>query len=140
MMAAVKRNHDVAQALVNAGAKNHTTRRYMYPIAIAAWYNDVRMMQIVYGRDPDVNPRKIVIDLSSQRVYMYENGVQVYSAPCSTGKPGKRTPTGTFAVTQKNRHHTSSIYGSSMPYFQRVSCRDFGLHVGRLPGYPASSG
>ncbi|MDF1816783.1 MAG: ankyrin repeat domain-containing protein, partial [Verrucomicrobiales bacterium] len=140
MMAAVKRNHEVAQALVNAGAKNHTTRKYMYPISIAAWYSDVRMMQIIYGRDPDVQPRKIVIDLSSQRVTFYENGVQTYSSACSTGKSGYRTPPGTYAITQKNRHHTSSIYGSSMPYFQRLSCRDFGLHVGNCPGYAASHG
>lgn len=140
MMAAVKRNHEVAQVLVDAGAQNHTTAKYMYPISIAAWYSDVRMMQIIYGRDPDYQPRKIIIDLSSQRVTLYEDGKLTYSTACSTGRSGKRTPTGTYAITQKNRHHTSSIYGSSMPYFMRLSCRDFGLHQGNLPGYPASAG
>lgn len=140
MMVAIKRNHGVAQAMVNAGAKNHTTRKYMYPIAIASWYSDVRMMQIIYGRDPDVQPRKIIIDLSSQRVTFYENGVKTYSSVCSTGKSGYRTRAGTYVITQKNRHHNSSIYGSAMPYFQRLSCSDFGLHVGNCPGYPASHG
>lgn len=140
MMCAVKRCHDVAQAMVNAGAKNHTTRKYMYPISIAAWYADVRMMQIIYGRDPDVQPRKIIVDLSSQRVTLYENGKQTYSSRCSTGKSGYRTPAGTYAITQKHKNHVSSIYGSAMPYFMRLSCRDFGLHVGNLPGYPASHG
>lgn len=140
MMAAVKKKHEVAQAMVKAGAKNHTTAKYMYPISIAAWYSDVRMMQIVYGRDPDVQPRKIIIDLSSQRVTFYENGQQTYSSTCSTGKSGYRTPTGTYAITQRSRHHISSIYGSPMPYFQRLSCRAFGLHVGHCPGYPASHG
>ena len=27
-----------------------------------------------------------------------------------------------------------------MPYFQRLSCGDFGLHAGVVPGYPASHG
>jgi lipoprotein-anchoring transpeptidase ErfK/SrfK len=27
-----------------------------------------------------------------------------------------------------------------MPYFQRLSCSDFGLHQGVVPGYPASHG
>ena len=27
-----------------------------------------------------------------------------------------------------------------MPYFQRLSCGDFGLHQGVVPGYPASHG
>ncbi len=140
MMVAVKRNHRVAQAMVNAGAKNHATPKYLYPIAIASWYADVRMMQIIYGRDPDHQPRKIVVDLSSQRVTLYENGEATYSSICSTGKSGYRTPAGSYVITQKARHHTSSIYGSSMPYFMRLSCSAFGLHVGNCPGYPASHG
>jgi lipoprotein-anchoring transpeptidase ErfK/SrfK len=27
-----------------------------------------------------------------------------------------------------------------MPFYLRLSCRDFGLHAGHLPGYPASHG
>ncbi len=140
MMAAVKRNHDVAQALVKAGAKNLTSRRYLYPVAIGAWYNDVKMMQICYGRDPNHQPRKIIVDLSDQRVSYFENGTQVYSSVCSTGKSGYRTQPGTYVITQKSKDHISSIYGSPMPYFMRVSCRDFGIHVGNCPGYPASHG
>jgi lipoprotein-anchoring transpeptidase ErfK/SrfK len=58
----------------------------------------------------------------------------------SSGMRGYRTPTGKFVVTNKARHHTSSIYGSPMPYFQRLSCQAFGFHVGHCPGYPASHG
>ena len=140
MMAAVKRNHRIAQAMVNAGAKNHFTSKYLYPVGIAAWYSDVRMMQIIFGRNPDYQPRKIVIDLSRQRVTLYTNGKATYSSTCSTGRSGYRTPTGTYAITQKHKNHVSSIYGSAMPYFMRLSCRDFGLHQGHCPGYPASHG
>jgi lipoprotein-anchoring transpeptidase ErfK/SrfK len=31
-------------------------------------------------------------------------------------------------------------YHASRPYFQRLSCGDFGLHQGNVPGYPASHG
>lgn len=27
-----------------------------------------------------------------------------------------------------------------MPFFQRLSCSDFGFHYGNVPGYPASHG
>ncbi|MDF1811200.1 MAG: ankyrin repeat domain-containing protein [Verrucomicrobiales bacterium] len=140
MMTSVLRNHEVAQAMVNAGAQNHVSSKYYYPISIASWYADVRMMQIIYGRDPDVQPRKLVVDLSSQTVKLYQNGAVTYSSVCSTGMSGYRTKTGTFVITQKNRHHTSSIYDASMPYFMRLSCSDFGFHIGHCPGYAASHG
>ena len=142
MMAAAQRNHDIAQALMDAGAKGNVySRKYLFPVGIGAWYKDVKMMQIVLlGKAPEVQPRKCVIDLSSQRATLYENGVAVYSTRVSTGKSGYRTPAGEYVVTDKHRHHNSSIYGSSMPYFQRFSCSAFGLHQGYVPGYPASHG
>ena len=43
-------------------------------------------------------------------------------------------------ISDKHRHHNSTIYGSSMPYFMRLSCAAFGLHQGYVPSYPASHG
>lgn len=142
MMAAAQKNHDVAQALMDAGAKgNAYSRKYLFAASIGAWYKDVKMQQIaLLGKYPENQPRKVVVDLSSQRVTFYENGVATYSTPCSTGKPGYRTPPGEYVISDKNRHHNSSIYGSSMPFFQRFSFGAFGLHQGQLPGYPASHG
>ncbi len=142
MMAAAQRNHDIAQALMDAGAKGNVySRKYLFPVGIGSWYKDVKMMQIVLlGEAPKVQPRKCVIDLSSQRATLYENGVAVYSTRVSTGKGGYRTPAGEYVITDKHRHHNSSIYGSSMPYFQRFSCGAFGLHQGYVPNYPASHG
>lgn len=142
MMAAAKKNHDVAQALMDGGAKgNAYSRKYLFAASIGAWFKDVKMQQIaLLGEVPKVQPRKVVVDLSSQRVTLYENGVATYSTPCSTGRAGYRTPAGEYVISDKNRHHTSSIYHSSMPYFQRFSFSAFGLHQGALPGYPASHG
>ncbi|NNE90035.1 MAG: L,D-transpeptidase family protein [Verrucomicrobiales bacterium] len=143
MLAAANKNHDVAQALMDGGAKaSDYSRKYLWPVNIGAWYADTKMMQIILGRDPDPNnqPRKIVIDLSAQKATLYENGRATYTTPVSTGMRGYRTPTGEYVITDKHRHHTSSIYGSSMPYFQRLSCAAFGFHQGSLPGYPASHG
>ncbi len=143
MLVAAKRNHTIAQALMDAGAKgNEFSGKYLWPVSIAAWYSDTKMMQIAFGRDPDPDkqPRKVVIDLSSQRLTLYENGKATFDAPVSTGRRGNRTPTGSFVITDKHKKHNSSIYGSSMPYFQRLSCAAFGFHQGNLPGYPASHG
>ncbi|MEM1442971.1 MAG: ankyrin repeat domain-containing protein, partial [Verrucomicrobiota bacterium] len=142
MMAAAHRNHEIAQILMDGGANGRAyTPRYLMAAIIGSWYKDSDMQQIaLLGKVPEHQPRKVVVDLSSQRVTLYENGIATYSTRCSTGKRSKPTPPGSYVISDRNRHHTSSIYGSSMPYFQRFSYSAFGLHQGHLPGYPASSG
>lgn len=142
MMASAQRNHEVAQALMDAGAKgNAYTRKYLSGAIIGSWFKDTRMQQIcLLGKVPNPQPRMVVVDLSSQRVTLYENGVATFSTACSTGRSGYRTPPGEYVISDQNRHHTSTIYHSSMPFFQRFSFAAFGLHQGHLPGYPASHG
>jgi hypothetical protein len=142
MMASAQRNHEIAQALMDAGAKgNAYSRKYLSGAIIGSWFKDTRMQQIcLLGRVPDPQPRTVVVDLSSQRVTLFENGVATYSTACSTGRSGYRTPAGEYVISDQNRHHTSTIYHSSMPFFQRFSFAAFGLHQGHLPGYPASHG
>ncbi len=109
MMAAAQRDLDVAQALMDAGAKgNAYSRKYLSAAIIGAWYKDVKMQQIaLIGKVPRIQPRKVVVDLSDQRVTLYENEVATFSTPCSTGMSGYRTPTGEYVISDKNRHHTS---------------------------------
>lgn len=142
MMAAAQRNREVAQALMDAGADGRAyTRRYLSGAIIGSWFKDTALQQIcLLGKVPDPQPRRLVVDLSSQRVTLYENGVATYSTSCSTGRSGYRTPTGKYVISDRNRHHVSNIYHSSMPYFQRFSFAAFGIHQGSLPGYPASHG
>jgi lipoprotein-anchoring transpeptidase ErfK/SrfK len=109
------------------------------------------------------------ISISKQRVYLMV-GDQIYiDSPISSGKKGHETPTGSFAVRQKDPDHRSSIYGdfvdhsgrtvrsgissqadsapsgchyvgASMKWFCRLTDTGVGMHVGILPGYPASHG
>lgn len=140
MLVAQKKNHKVAEAMVKAGARNFSSKKYLYPILIGSWTGDVRMMQIIYGRNPDYQPRKLVVDLSSQRVQLFENGRVTHSSVVSTGRTGYETPAGTYVITQKNRDHVSNLYDAPMPNFMRLSCSAFGFHTGHIPGYPASHG
>lgn len=142
MMAAAHRNAELAQALMDGGANGRAySRKYLMAASIGAWYKDTKIQQIaLLGKVPEMQPRKIVVDLSSQRVTLYENGVATYSTRCSTGKSGYRTPAGEYVISDRHRHHNSSIYGSSMPYFQRFSFSAFGIHQGYVPNYPASHG
>jgi len=112
---------------------------------------------------------RVVISLSRQRVYLM-TGDQIYiDSPVSTGKRAGMTPTGSFSVTEKDLNHRSSIYGNfidrsgrvvrsgistkvdsapsgtryegaPMKYFCRLTNSGVGMHIGILPGYPASHG
>ena len=130
-------------ALMDHGAKvNVWTRRWsIWPINIAAGHEDVKMMRLLLGKDPHVEDRLVEIRLSEQRLRVYSaSGEEIFTTRVSTGKSGYRTPVGEYAITNRYRHWTSTIYHSSMPYFQRLSCRDFGFHQGYVPNYPASHG
>ena len=83
----------------------------------------------------------VVVDVSKQRVYLMANGKVIVDTPCSTARAGKHTPRGEFQITQRVRSgKTSSIYGCALPYWMRLDQSPIGLHVGDLPGYPASAG
>lgn len=110
----------------------------------------------------------IVIDLSEQKARFYKGGVEVGSAPVSTGREGYNTPAGKFSVIEKDANHISTLFGdyvdssggvvernigvnenkrprdahfqgAPMPYFLRLT-GGVGMHAGYLPGYAASHG
>ncbi|MCW1922026.1 ankyrin repeat domain-containing protein [Luteolibacter arcticus] len=143
MLAADSGCTDTARALLAAGARSSvwTKRNRMWPLNIAARKSDVKMMRVLLGKDPVVEQRRIIVDLSDQCAVIYDSsGLELFKTSISTGRKGYATPTGTFAITNKYRTWTSTLYDASMPCFQRFSCGDFGFHQGNVPGYPASHG
>ncbi|MFT4175541.1 MAG: ankyrin repeat domain-containing protein [Luteolibacter sp.] len=143
MLAAHVGNLDTARHLLRGGAKlNARTRKLnLWPITIAAKRRDIPMSRLFLGKDPFREQRRIVIRLSEQKARMYDaDGNEIFVTAVSTGRKGFVTPTGIYVITNKNREWTSTLYQASMPFFQRLSCSDFGLHQGVVPGYPASHG
>lgn len=117
-----------------------------------------------------VNPgnARVLVSLSKQRAYLMVNNEIAIDTPISSGKAAGMTPTGSFHVQEKDPDHRSSLYGNfvdsqgrvvragvssridsapsgtrfegcPMYYFMRIS-EGVGMHVGILPGYPASHG
>jgi hypothetical protein len=119
------------------------------------------------ARAQDDHPYRVEIDLSQQRAFLLRGRHVVMESPISSGRYGHLTETGSFKVIEKERSHSSSIYGkivdasgrtiiadadvdmrvprgcrfvaAPMPYFMRFHGAD-GMHAGYLPGYPASHG
>ena len=93
---------------------------------------------------PELSPEGpvvIVVSLPEQLTHVYRNGIAIGVSSSSTGKTGKRTPTGVFTILQKRERHFSSTYNNApMPNMQRLTWKGIALHAGDLPGYPASMG
>jgi hypothetical protein len=84
---------------------------------------------------------QIAISIREQRLRLYADGVEVAQSSVSTGVPGHPTPTGLFNVIEKQRWHESNIYsGAPMPFMQRITWSGVALHLGVVPGHPASHG
>ncbi len=145
MIAAGSQQMEAARLLMEHGASRarYTKRYRTYPVTFAINSENLGMAQLMLGREPEldgVHERKIVVSLGEQRARFYRNDELVYSTRCSTGKSGYRTPRGKFVITDKSRLRYSTIYGSAMPFFMRLSGSAVGMHQGYCPGYPASHG
>lgn len=144
MLAAGSKQLDLAKALVKKGAqRNRPTSDHTYPVTFAINAGDIPMAQLMLGREPETDgkhARKIVVSIDEQKARFYKDGELLYATGCSTGRSGFRTPRGTFVITDKARLRHSTLYGSAMPFFMRLSGSAVGMHQGNCPGYPASHG
>ena len=111
----------------------------------------------------------VVVSLPKQRAYLMTGEQIVIDSPISSGKRGHTSPTGHLHVLEKDPNHHSSLYGdfvdssgrivragvsaridaapsgthfagAAMKWFMRLTEDGVGMHIGILPGYPASHG
>ncbi|MDD5198850.1 MAG: L,D-transpeptidase family protein [Terrimicrobiaceae bacterium] len=112
---------------------------------------------------------RIYVSLSKQRAYLLVGDEVAIDSPISSGKRAGMTPKGSFTVMEKDKDHRSNVYGAfcnsrgqivragvstridsapsgthyvgaPMLWFMRLTSEGVGMHVGILPGYPASHG
>lgn len=111
----------------------------------------------------------VIVSIPKQRAYLLKGEEVVIDSPISSGKRGHSSPTGKFSVLEKDKNHHSTLYGdfrdsherivragvsaridaapsgthfvgAAMTWFMRLTGDGVGMHVGILPGYPASHG
>src|SRR5438094_328144 len=112
---------------------------------------------------------RIVVSIPKQRAYLMIGDQIVADGPVSSGRRGHESPTGHKHVLEKDPNHHSSLYGdfvdssgrtvragvsarsdsapsgthfagAPMKWFLRLTEDGVGMHIGILPGYPASHG
>jgi lipoprotein-anchoring transpeptidase ErfK/SrfK len=111
----------------------------------------------------------ILVSIPKQRAYLMLGEQIAADGPISSGKRGHSSPTGHMRVLEKDPNHHSSLYGdfvdqsgrvvragvsaridsapsgthfagAAMKWFLRLTEDGVGMHIGILPGYPASHG
>jgi lipoprotein-anchoring transpeptidase ErfK/SrfK len=93
------------------------------------------------ARESASRPLFAVVSLEDQHVSIYGGNGLIERSNVSTGTESNPTPTGVFAIIQKERWHESNIYsGAPMPFMQRLTWSGVAMHQGQLPGYAASHG
>ena len=142
MLAAGLGKADYVRALLDAGAdrNRHTPREKMLPLYFAAWTENWQCVQMLLGGGPEPEQLRVEISLAQQHAAVIKDGITVFTTKVSTGRNGFTTKPGYYVITDKDRDHRSTIYKCPMPYFMRLSCRDFGMHEGVVQPYPASHG
>lgn len=84
---------------------------------------------------------RLVLDLSDQMIFAYDDGQIVGASTVSTGRRGHETRAGSFKILAKYRTYFSKKYDNApMPYMQQITSYGVALHAGPMPGYPASHG
>jgi LysM repeat protein len=61
--------------------------------------------------------KRIVVDLSDQRMYVYQNGQLLWNWVISTGQPGRDTAVGHYKVLNKIPNAYASTWSLQMPYW-----------------------
>jgi lipoprotein-anchoring transpeptidase ErfK/SrfK len=85
-------------------------------------------------------PRAIVVDIETQVLYVYRGGVEIGRSAILYGADDKPTPTGTFKILQKKRHHVSNLYGAPMPYMMRLTMDGIAIHQSQVEWGSATHG
>jgi lipoprotein-anchoring transpeptidase ErfK/SrfK len=90
---------------------------------------------------PEAGETRVVIDLLTQLFYVYRGDRLVGVTTISSGKKGKETPLGFWAVMRKQKLGRSRKYDNApMPFMQMYDDKGIAFHGGPNPGYPASHG
>jgi lipoprotein-anchoring transpeptidase ErfK/SrfK len=86
-------------------------------------------------------PKRVVVDKTVQELIAYEGERVVLRTRVSTGRMGRRTPSGNFTVGVKERMHYSRLYDNApMPFSVQISGNYFIHGFKYVPDRPASHG
>lgn len=85
--------------------------------------------------------KRVVVDKTLQELVAYEGERVILRTHVSTGRMGRRTPSGNFTAESKERMHHSRLYHNApMPYSVEFNGNFFIHGFTSVPDHPASHG
>jgi hypothetical protein len=72
------------------------------------------------------------IDLGRQLLSVFRGQDEIGSAVILFGTDGKPTPTGRFAILEKDAHHVSNLYDAPMPFMLRLTNDGVAIHASNV--------
>ncbi len=103
---------------------------------------DLKRNQYIWNPDASpTGPVGIIVDLTSQMLYVYRNGKQIGRSTVSTGIKSHPTAPGSYTILTKNvKYHSEKYHEASMPFMERLTWDGMAIHGGNNPGKPSSHG
>lgn len=152
----------------NAAVRKQAKAEHEFYRSLALWKkNAYRNKELLAQATP--NNVSIEIARGEQRGIVLVNGAIAMDFPVATGKSSHPTPLGSFTILDMKKDYSSNLYGriydaagtatvndadtrthtvpegssfvgAQMPYWMRLTNTGVGMHVGYVPGRPASHG
>ena len=85
-------------------------------------------------------PLVITVDLTARVLSVFEDGHEIGATAILKGYGEKQTPVGVFPITQKDAHHTSTIFDVPMPYMLRLTNDGVSIHGSKVERGYATNG
>jgi len=108
-------------------------------LPIAGWLEPGRYVWDDAG--VPAGPTVIVVNIRGRTLSAYRGGIEVGRSSLIYGADNKPTPTGAFAILQKDAHHVSRTYGNApMPFTLRLTGDGVSIHGSEMADDLATHG
>ncbi len=152
----------------NAALRTQAKTEHAFYRSLALWKKNAYRNKALLAQATPSNVT-IEIARAEQRGIVLVNGAIAMDFPVATGKSSHPTPLGSFTILDMKKDYSSNLYGkiydatgnatesdadtrthtvpegsrfvgAQMPYWMRLTNTGVGMHVGYVPGRPASHG
>jgi lipoprotein-anchoring transpeptidase ErfK/SrfK len=97
--------------------------------------------QVETPEPPPAVLKHVVVDKTTQTLTAYDGETVFLQSHVSTGRMGRRTPSGNFILGEKHRMHRSRLYHNApMPWSVQINGNVFIHGFTSVPDHPASHG
>jgi hypothetical protein len=163
-----KRQADAREERERAELRKHALVEHSIYRSVAGWKRRTYRNDALLSQATSENVA-LEISLSEQRGLLLVRTAIAMDFPVATGRKSHPTPTGNFTIRGKEKNYSSNLYGkiydaqnmlivadadrrtdlvpaggrfqgAIMPYWMRLTDTGVGLHIGYVPGRPASHG